>query len=233
MFENLDYIFTEEVTQEIPKDLITGVLEIFKIFNNTREKKVQDIPTSLVYYHSYLYLYNFIKYNNEDPGQIFKNDVPHENLIKNITSYLNNQFSKYSALNINRERSKIADQIELNIAGKFDNDYYYELKDEELKKIQELSSKIRDLITKSKFYEESHKSWLLKILGNLDSELYKTMTSFDRVYALFFETRMIFENIKETKPVFELVLEMSKIIMEVVSLKNGLPPGTVNNILKG
>lgn len=102
--------------------------------------------------------------------------------------------------------------------------FHYEFSEGDLEKSQKLLSEIRDLISKSALFEESHKRRLLSRLERVQSELHKNMSDLDRFWGLIGDVGIALGKFgNDAKPIFDRIRELTMLVWATQSRTEGLP----------
>ena len=96
----------------------------------------------------------------------------------------------------------------------FGKGVFYEFSDDDFSRVQTLLNGLRDLLTKSKDFEEDHRRRLLKRLEVLQSELHKKMSNFDKFWGFFIDSGIALTKFWENAKPFR---DDIKEIIEIVS----------------
>ena len=105
--------------------------------------------------------------------------------------------------------------------------FYYELTEDEIRRIQDLINELRELIVKSKFFKEDYRRRLLYRLETLQSELHKKVSDVDRFWGLVGDAGVMLGKLgKEAKPIVDRIRELTEIIWKVQAKAEQLPEGT-------
>ena len=108
----------------------------------------------------------------------------------------------------------------------------YEFSDDDYKRVQVLINELRDLISKSTEFAEKHQHRLLRRLERLQSELHKEMSDLDRFVGFFFDIGPRLGQLgKDVKPLFDRLIEFSKIIASLMSVTDKLPEPKLDKLL--
>lgn len=111
--------------------------------------------------------------------------------------------------------------------------FYYEFSKNEMDRIQILLNELRDLITKSKEFEDNHKSRLLSRLEILQSELHKKVSDLDRFWGLVGDAGVVLGKFgKDSKPIVDRIREIASIVWNAQSRAEKLPSGSKFPLLK-
>jgi hypothetical protein len=99
----------------------------------------------------------------------------------------------------------------------------YEFTDEEYKKLQDLISELRDLITMSKLISDDHRRRLLRRLEAMQGELHKKTSDIDRFWGFIGEAGIAVRKFGEDmKPISDRVQALGHIVIGVILAKEGI-----------
>lgn len=223
MTSTTNLIFSEKFIEEIPLDLINGVVHIGRKFfdNTTKIKNSPNAIDELISVHAIMY--NFLKNNKIDPGKEPTFNLDKNKLLAEVDVYLRPILNAYSA----KQRERIArakfDEINAKVSSKFGNYILYELSENQIENIQYLINELRVQVNESDSFDDSHKQRILIKLEKLQTEIHVKMTNFDKIFGLVVETQFLYKNYKEAKPLFDLSVKIANIAIDSMALANGLP----------
>lgn len=146
----------------------------------------------------------------------------HEN-ISRITAYFN----------------QLRDATRTELAGRHSRSYFevkteeylalfakaqvYEFSEEEFKRVHLLANELRELIRNSSLIDEDHRRRLLRRLEAMQAELRKKTNDIDRFWGFLGEAAITMRKFGEDlQPVSQRVLELSRIIVDVILGKEGI-----------
>jgi hypothetical protein len=99
----------------------------------------------------------------------------------------------------------------------------YEFSDAEFKRVHVLSNELRDLIRCSSLIGEDHRRRLLRRLEAMQAELHRKTNDIDRFWGFLGEAAITMRKFgQDLQPVSERVMELSRIIMDVILGKEGI-----------
>lgn len=223
-------IFSDEFIDKVPIDLIDGVVFICRaFFNNVNGFKngpyaVDELSSA------HAILFNYLKSNGVEPGDAPSFQQNREKLLKEVSEYFRPIYNQYDARRKERDARLKFEKINAHVASKFGNYIIYELTDNQIKEIQALIDALRNKISDCDELEDYHRQRLLKKLEKLQSELHKKMTDFDRYYGLVVETNLLYQNFKEAHPLYQIAIKMANIVLETMTIANGLPVTTLSQL---
>lgn len=112
----------------------------------------------------------------------------------------------------------------LKFATKMGKVFQYEFSEGDLEKSQKLLNEIRDLITKSSLFDESHKRRLLDRIERVQSELHKKVSDLDRFWGLIGDAGVALGKFgNDAKPIFDRIRELTLLVWATQSRAEGLP----------
>lgn len=223
MHSNTNTYFSEEFVEKIPDDLIDGVKFICKeFFNNVKNfEKRGNLQIEL--FAAYAVLHNFLNNHNVDSGNALEFTMDINKLKDKVNIYFRNFSSIYNNKYAEREAHRKFEELNAKISSKYGNYILYELTENQIQEIQNLINELRNKINECEDFEDFHKQRILKKLEKLQSEVHKKMTDFDRIFGFVVEMRYLYENYKESKPLFDLSVKIANIALDAMALANGLP----------
>lgn len=111
----------------------------------------------------------------------------------------------------------------LKFSTKIGRTFQYEFSEGDLDKSQKLLNEIRDLITKSSFFEETHKQRLLSRLERVQSELHKKVSDLDRFWGLIGDAGVVLGKFgNDAKPIFDRIRDLTMLVWATQSRAEGL-----------
>lgn len=112
----------------------------------------------------------------------------------------------------------------LKFSAKMGKIFQYEFSEGDLEKSQKLLNEIRDLITKSPLFEETHKRRLLGRLERVQSELHKKVSDLDRFWGLIGDAGIVLGKFgNDAKPIFDRIRDLTMLVWATQSRAEGLP----------
>ena len=129
----------------------------------------------------------------------------------------------------NKVLQALVDQSFSNVSSFFDEkivqNFYYELSETEIQRIQTLVDELRELIAKAGEIEDEHRRRLLMRLEELQRELHKRVSDFDHVWGLIVEgAAYLGQAGNEVKPIVDRLKEIKEIFWGKVKERENLPP---------
>jgi predicted metal-dependent hydrolase len=229
-------MFTEEFIKGLPDDPIRAGIEICKAFLQfvntiTTGTKRQYSDKYDAFLEAFAFAEIFIEANGIEIGVPDVNissdrDFNCKVIIDFFQRWQGAATKEWEALNAKNALENARARYR-HILGK---GVIYEFSDEDFAKVQELVNRLREILTKSKDFEEEHRLRLLKKLETLQLELHKKMSNFDRFWGFFVDSsiaiRKFWENVE---PFREDVKEIMRIVCKTQAkaenVQNFLPPG--------
>ncbi|WMY83659.1 hypothetical protein QR297_16980 [Pseudomonas shirazica] len=122
---------------------------------------------------------------------------------------------------------KLEEELEARFSRKIKNSFGYEFTEGDLKEIQALVNKLRDLITACSELDEDHRRRIARKLEQVQQELHKKISTLDHIYALAIEASIVAGKVGENaKPLIEAAKELMGISWRTHAHTEGLPSGT-------
>jgi len=121
--------------------------------------------------------------------------------------------------------------------NKFDNvlgqSFSYEFSQGDVDRIQTLINELREQISSSNLFENTHKERLLKRLEKLQAEMHKKMSDFDKFWGLIGDAGIVLGKFgKGSKPFVDRIKEISDIVWRTQARAEELPSDTPPPLLK-
>lgn len=111
--------------------------------------------------------------------------------------------------------------------------FFYEFTDGDLDRIQQLINELRNEITLSDLFEESHRARLLRRLEAMQSEMHKKMSDVDRIWGLVGDAGIVIGKFgKDAKPLVDRIKELSQIAWKTQARAEELPSSSQNPLLE-
>ena len=176
--------------------------------------RIDGNPWNLEYFRAFIDFYVLVKtvIANNDLKITMKPPPMTANRVENMTHIAN----YFNVLKQEVIKQKIEEQIiesteSINI--RMGTGFYYEFSDDDIGKIQNLISELRDLIAKSDVFEEGHKRRLLNRLERLQSELHKRVSDLDRFWGVVGDAGVMLGKFGEdVKPIVDRIKELTGIV---------------------
>jgi len=122
---------------------------------------------------------------------------------------------------------KLEEELEARFTQRIKGSFGYEFTEGDLKEIQALVNKLRDLITACSELDEDHRRRITKKLEQVQQELHKKISTLDHIYALAIEASIVAGKVGENaKPLIEAAKELMGISWRTHAHTEGLPSGT-------
>lgn len=225
-------MFSEDFVKSLPGDALAASLGICKYFQ-ARDSEFTNSDAKLSVYDDYLtalaFAEVFVGANSLHVGvpKLNYKLAPAKNLAVVIIFFNNWLESVQEELKV-REKTGRYETAKQHYAHMFGKAFMYEFSDDDFKRVQKLLNTLRDLLTKSKDFEEEHRLRLLKKLEALQLELHKKMSNFDRFWGFFIDSGIAFRKFWENaEPFRNDVKEVMKIVCrtqaKAENVKNILP----------
>jgi hypothetical protein len=218
-------MFNEEFIDNLPEDLNEALIQICDVFVEFHNENIERHSDFSKEYKNYLEAYGFLMAFIESNGlkivfKPLKFQLPDD--INEITETF--RLIRTSTQRTIRESSVInAKEKYITLLGK---GFSYVFTDGDISRIQTLINELRDLIAKSKSFEENHKERLLKKLEKLQAELHKKMSSLDKFWGLIGDAGVILGKFGEdAKPFVDRFQEIAQIVWGVQARTEELQSG--------
>lgn len=208
-------MFDEKFVKELPQDILKAqhiICERFQKFwhETTDEDKLPFCLQALAFVQV------FVEIHSLEGLRVPSFDQKHPDKVK-INRVFNFFNDWKSNIDLKLKQIQQADTYETAkdyYASIFGKGIFYEFSDDDFKKVQTLLNNLRDLLTKSKDFEEDHRTRLLKKLEALQSELHKKMSNFDKFWGFFIDSGIALTKFWENAKPFR---DDIKEIVEIVS----------------
>jgi hypothetical protein len=231
-------MFDDSFVNELPEDPLLATKEIcehfFKFHNYTISRGLTNANEEYLKAYGLLELY--LLEHDEELKEFFyfeHLEITGSNT-KNIINYFKDIHNKiltiYNKKIISKHKSRYS--IEL---GKL---FSYEFSESDHDRVQQIVNELRDLISKSNYFEEDHQARLLKRVESLQSELHKKMSNLDRFWGLVGDAGVVAGKFgKDAKPLVDIIRELAEIVWRTQAKSEGLSgklslPFTDNNQLE-
>jgi len=227
----MNQIFDDRFIESLPDDIFEAIKLVEAQFEEFQSRFPQK-EQRLAMHESYVAMLGFLRVLAESHGismgKIVLTRNPQTN-IDNICSYMRD------LVNRSRERKNelILSAAEQRAELLLTKGFVYEFSDGDLARVQKLINELRDLITKSKDFEDEHKSRLLKKLEQLQSELHKRMSNLDKLWGIIGEAGIILGKFGEdAKPFTDRIREILTITWRIQVRAEELESGFEMPLLK-
>ena len=111
--------------------------------------------------------------------------------------------------------------------------FFYEFTDGDLDRVQQLINELRNEITQSDLFEESHRARLLRRLESMQSEMHKKMSDVDRIWGLVGDAGIVIGKFgKDAKPFVDRIKELSQIAWRTQARAEELPSSSQNPLIE-
>lgn len=225
-FELFDEETFERIKSQHPliaiQNLIDQLIEFIQIRDPemSEDKRFEVIIKSFTFIHVLAQKYKVAAQELGPTGNI-KNDIV------NCVKILNTM--KISAIQVYTK--EIANGASERFGGLFNDEAIYEFEDDELDTLTKKLAEIRNILQRSDYFEENHKFRLLKLLERLQSEVHKKMSDLSRFYGAFVEFGVVLGKFgKESKPMFDRISDVIKIVGGVQTRTNNVEPKLISKI---
>ena len=122
------------------------------------------------------------------------------------------------------EEQRLLQNFRGEFAAHIGKAFVYEFSSGDLEKIQKLLNELRDLVSKSKMFEEKHRRRLLKRVERLQQELHKKQSDLDHFWGLVGDAGVALGKFGEdAKPFVDRIREITDIVWRTQSRAEELP----------
>jgi len=206
-------MFDEEFVKELPQDILKAqqiICEHFQeVWNKTNEEdeltfclQAMAFAQVFVEIHSLGLKVPDLDYN-----------LSNQTKKRRVTNFFNDWKSNVDEKLKRIQQSDTYETAKDYYASMFGKGIFYEFSDDDFSRVQTLLNNLRDLLTKSKDFEEDHRTRLLKKLEALQSELHKKMSDFDRFWGFFIDSGIALTKFWENaKPYRDDIKEIIEIV---------------------
>lgn len=141
--------------------------------------------------------------------------------------FVHNVLEQLSSIQRHHYAIKLEEELEARFSKKIKNSFGYEFTEGDLKEIQALVNKLRNLIIDCSELDEEHRRRITKKLEQVQQELHKKISTLDHIYALAIEASIVAGKVGENaKPLIEAAKELMGISWRTHAHTEGLPSGT-------
>ena len=230
-------MFDEKFVKELPQDILKAqqvICEHFLAFNRSlqsnqvKRERYDDYLKALALANVFVEIHSLsISVPTvRDTSEIDVN-------LKRIDSFFRSWRSKVSKELAIREQTQSFETAKDYYASMFGKGVFYEFSDDDFTRVQTLLNNLRDLLTKSKDFEEEHRSRLLKRLEALQSELHKKMSDFDKFWGFFIDSGIALTKFWENaKPFRDDIKEIIAIVSRTQAKAENVQKFFPLNLLK-
>jgi hypothetical protein len=200
----------EEINAKLPKDPTKAAIFLCQIIQQYRDVRKQKDNWLNVVMQTFAFLVVWIDKNSLGGKDLIPDlsKINQSNAFATIATFatkLEAYYDKAMAQNT-LETAIQTYKAQLGVG------FSYQLTEGDLKRIQDLITKLRQQIASSQVLGEEHKRRLLSRLEKLQSELHKRMSDYDRVYGLLIDGIILVQKFGDAvKPITELLREIGKL----------------------
>ena len=216
-------MFSDEFIDGLPDDAYEAARLLCDVFNETDSKIEPGRETDDANYFSYIKAHGIFQglvEAYELPVSIpplsrdrKENAASTRKLVRGVASIAENEFVQSTV------RS-----AKLKFATKMGKTFHYEFSEGDLERGQALLNEIRDLITQSPIFDESHKRRLLARLERVQAELHKQVSDLDRFWGLVGDAGVALGKFgSDAKPIFDRIKELTLLVWATQARAEGLP----------
>lgn len=218
-------MFNDSFFSNLPKDPTSAAFSLivqFNKFNNECNTK----GTSLDNYEKYLEAAGlcqaFIRILEVSVPKLTISTQPRQD-IANIVALFNNASKAFTEKQIDYLSIQAYDRLQ----SQFESLLIYKFTDGDLSRIQSLINELRDIITRSNYFNADHKQRLLTRLEELQLELHKKMSRLDKFWGFIMDAGPVLGKFgDDAKPFFERINELAEIVFRAQSIAQELPSTT-------
>jgi len=207
-------MFDEKFVKELPQDILKAqqiICEHFKELWDTTSG--EDALTFCLQAMAFAQV--FVKIHSLDLKVPFLDHrINDSSKIRVVSNFFDNWKSNVEVKLKQLEQTDTYETAKDHYASMFGKGVFYEFSDDDFSRVQTLLNNLRDLLTKSKDFEEDHRTRLLKKLEALQSELHKKMSNFDKFWGFFIDSGIALTKFWENAKPFR---DDIKEIVEIVS----------------
>lgn len=235
-------MFTEEFIKQLPDDPLKAAAQIcdafFSLVRSLRDRKTPFRDYYNLCLEAFAFAEVFIEANGLDVATPhITADSPMQDNLDNIDALFQRWKDQTKEELTERDARNTLENARAQYRNILGKGVIYEFSDEDFAEVQELLNRLREILTKSKDFEEEHRLRLLKKLEILQLELHKKMSNFDRFWGFFVDSsialRKFWENVE---PFREDVKEVMRIVCRTQAraenVQNFLPTGLLPDIKK-
>jgi len=123
---------------------------------------------------------------------------------------------EFASLTVEKTKDKLK--------SKFGKTFHYEFSEGDIERGEILLNEIRDLVTQSSVFDESHEQRLLARLERVQSELHKKVSDLDRFWGLIGDAGITIGKLgNDAKPIVDRIRELTLLVWATQSRAEGLP----------
>lgn len=238
-------MFDEEFAKNLPQDSLCAIVKVCNYFidfendiyesfgsNDTDKIRIEKFDE---YMSAYVFLELLVEaYSLDIDIASLDGSVSHIQTIEKISVIFRAIDKDVRPRLLKQEQRSVYEEARAKYAPMFGKGISYEFSDSDFDKIQGLLNNLRELLTKSDDLEENHRSRLLKRLEELQSELHKKMSNFDKFWGFAVDSSFAFHKVWEnSKPFIDDVKEIMQIVCHVQSKTENVQKSfPLNSLLK-
>jgi hypothetical protein len=146
--------------------------------------------------------------------------------------YINTIQRELETIRAREKAIQTQSEMEQRFSRLITGSFGYEFTDGDLKEVQELVNRLRDLLQESEELSEDHKQRLLKRLEEVQQELHKKLSKLDKLYCLAIEASIVAGTIgKNAEPLVKVAKAIFGISWRTHAHTEGLPSGATPTLL--
>lgn len=227
-------MFDEKFVKELPRDILKAqqiICEYFPKFLNetTDENKLPFCLQAMAFAQVYVEIHSLEGLRVPS----FDHKASDNTKIARVFNFFRDWKSRIDEKLKQKQQADTYETAKDYYASMFGKGFFYEFSDDDFKKVQTLLNNLRDLLTKSKDFEEDHRTRLLKKLEVLQSELHKKMSNFDKFWGFFIDSGIALTKFWENaKPFRDDVKEIVEIVSRTQAKSENVQKLFPLNLLK-
>jgi len=222
-------LYNENFLTSLDDDPKIALYEICKHFMSARANKKTEL-------NEHLEAYALIDaYTSANEMEISVPSLPNDRnqRIQTIVQFINKNFQELAKYVQSEEEQKILHNFRGEFAAHIEKAFVYEFSDGDLEKIQNLLNELRDLVSKSTYFEEKHRRRLLKRVESLQQELHKKQSDLDHFWGLVGDAGIVLGKFgKDAKPIVDRIKEITNVVWRTQSRAEELPTDTKPALLE-
>jgi len=222
-------LYDENFLTSLDDDPKIALFEICKHFMSARAKRETELS-------EHLEAYALIEaYTSANEMEISVPPLPNERnqRIQIIAQFIHEKQQELNKYVQSEEEQKILHNFRGEFAAHIEKAFVYEFSDGDLGQIQNLLNELRDLVSKSNYFETKHRRRLLKRVESLQQELHKKQSDLDHFWGLVGDAGIVLGKFgKDSKPIVDRIKEITNIVWRTQSRAEELPTDTKPALLE-
>lgn len=214
-------LFTDEVLKKLKDDdPYIRMQKLCDLYIDV-DKELRSNPSDLDSYNKAIGAYGYLLAYAKRLDFSIPHVASEGDRVKNITairSFVNQLSSQAEKIYTEKTMHLASEKFDLL----FGNEFYYELDQKDIDKIQNLINELRDLITNTDEIPEEQRTRLLKRLEELQVALNQRISNFDKFWGVAVEISGYMGQIgKNVKPVTDRLMEILNIVSKAMKIATG------------